>query len=39
MLCRLNYQDGWVMVETLAKCGPLKKGMEKHFIIPALRMP
>ena len=32
-------QDRWVILETSAKHGPLKKGMENHFIILSLRTP
>ena len=38
MLSRAT-QDGWVMVESSEKRGPLEKGMANHFIILTLRTP
>ena len=36
--CRSTH-NGWVMVESSDKCGPLEKGMANHFSILALRTP
>jgi len=32
-------QEGWVMVESFDRMGPLEKGMANHFSILALRTP
>ena len=38
MTCRAT-QDGWVMVESLTKPGPLEKRMANHISILAFRNP